>query len=81
VLIDGLNSSYSINLSNLSPNSLYFYPDPTIIGSTGEVLTFTVDDSYLKKNFSSGEASNQPSTSQYDTKYYGYVSKIEPNFQ
>lgn len=81
VLIDGLNSSYSFNLSNLSPNSLYFFPDPNISGRNGDVLTFVVDDYYLKRNFSSGNAANQPTTSQFDTKYNGYVSKIEPNTQ
>lgn len=81
VLIDGLNSSYSFNLSTLSPNSLYFFPDPNTSGQNGDVLTFVVDDSYLKRNFSSGNAANQPSTSQFDTKYNGYISKIEPNVQ
>lgn len=81
VLVDGVNSSYTFNQDALLPNSLYFFPDPSKIGNNGDILTFTVDDSYLKKNFSSGSANNQPTSSQYDTKYFGYVSKIEPNFE
>jgi len=38
-----------------------------------------VDDSFLKRNYSSGNAVNEPYSNQYDTKYYGYVSKIDPN--
>jgi hypothetical protein len=81
VLVDGLNSSFSINLSTISPNSLYFFPDPNVIGVNGDILTFIVDDLHLKNNFSSSNAVNQPSTNQFDTKYNGYVSKIEPNVQ
>jgi len=79
ILVDGKNSSFSFNLDNLTPNTLYYFPDPTLFGTSGEVLTFIVDDSSLKRNYSSGNAVNQPYSSQYDTKYYGYVSKIEPN--
>ena len=79
VLVDGINNTFTINHDNLSPNSLYFFPDPKIIGENGEIFTFIVDDSYLKRNMSSGNANKQPTSSQYDTKYYGYVSKIEPN--
>lgn len=81
VLVDGLNNSFKINYENLSPNQLYIFPDPSITGNNGNILTFTVDDSFLKRNFSSGLANNQPTSYQYDTKYYGYVSKIEPSFQ
>jgi hypothetical protein len=81
ILVDGQNSSFSFNLSNLSPSSVYYFPDPNIIGENGEVLTFIVDDSFLKRNYSSGNAANQPKSTQFDTKYYGYVSKIEPSEQ
>lgn len=81
VLIDGKTSSFTFNLSNLSPNSLYYFPDPNIMGDNGDVVTFIVDDSYLKRNYSSGIANNQPKSEPYDTKYYGYVSKIDPNVQ
>lgn len=79
ILVDGILGTYTVNLDNLSPNTIYFYPDPEKIGTNGELLTFTIDDSYLKRNFSSGKASNEPYSNQNDTKYYGYVSKIEPN--
>lgn len=81
VLIDGINSSFKINFDNLQPNSFYLFPDPTITGINGDVLTFVVDDSFLKKNFSSGQANNHPLSYPYDTKYYGYVSKIEPSWK
>ncbi len=81
VLLDGENGTFSYNLSNLEPNKLYYFPDPKILGHNGEVITFIVDDSFLKKHISSGNAVNQPSTSPYDTKYYGYVSQHNPNLQ
>ena len=79
IFIDGKTSSFQINTANLSPNSLYYFPDPSIIGSNGEVLTFIVDDSALKRNYSSGNIANQPYSHPNDTKYYGYVSKIDQN--
>lgn len=79
ILVDGRNSSFTFNLSNLSPNSLYYFPDPNIIGVNGDLLTFIVDDRFLKRNFSSGNAVDQPYSSPTDTKYYGYVSKTEPS--
>lgn len=78
VLVDGVNYSFSINTTNLLPNSLYYFPDPNIFGKNGDVLTFIVDDSHLKRNFSSGKAANQPNSDANDTKYYGYVSKTVP---
>lgn len=81
VLVDGKTRSFSFNISALDPNSLYFFPDPSIFGKNGEVLTFVVDDTFLKKNITSGKAVNQPTSTPYDTKYYGYVSKIDPNDQ
>jgi hypothetical protein len=79
VLVDGSNSSYSINLSNLTPNTVYYFPDPNVCGENGGVLSFTVDESFLKKNYSSGNAVNKPRSSSNDTKYNGYVSKIDQN--
>lgn len=79
ILVDGKNSSFSFNFSNLSANSIYYFPDPNLIGENGDVLIFTVDDSFLKRNYSSGNASNQPYSTPLDTKYNGYVSKIEPS--
>jgi hypothetical protein len=75
VFIDGKNDSFSINVENLSPNSMYYFPDPNIFGSNGEVLTFFVDGEHLKKNASSAEAVNQPISNKADTKYYGYVTE------
>jgi hypothetical protein len=75
VFIDGKNDSFSINVGNLSPNSMYYFPDPNIFGSNGEILTFFVDGEYLKKNASSAEAVNQPISNKADTKYYGYVTE------
>ena len=81
ILVDGITSTYSINFENLAPNSLYYFPDPSIFNDSGNVLTFVVDSSYLKRNITSGNAANQPQSTPQDTKYYGYVSKIEPNVQ
>jgi len=80
VVLDGLQKNFEFNYDNLLPNSLYFFPDPSIIGVNGDVLIFNVDDAYLKKNASSGNAINEPTTSEYDSKYYGYVSKIDLNY-
>lgn len=77
LLLDGVTKSFSINTTNLAPNSLYFFPDPTIGGKNGEVLTFVADDTSLKRNYSSGNAKNKPTSSPNDTKYFGYMSKIE----
>jgi len=81
ILLDGINGSYSFNFDNLTPNTLYYFPDPNILGRNGDVITFVVDDSFLKKHVSSGNAVDQPHSDPYDTKYYGYVSKNDPNTQ
>lgn len=79
ILIDGNTTEFSFNVDNLAPNSLYYFPDPTKIGENGGIMTFIVDDTHLKRNYSSGSATNQPYSTPYDTKYYGYVSKLEHN--
>jgi len=78
LLVDGEKSSFSYNLSNLAPNSLYYFPDPNVVGENGGILSFVVDDSFLKRNSSSDGARNQPYIDGNDSKYYGYVSRIEP---
>lgn len=77
ILVDGNSAGFSFNVDNLAPNSIYYFPDPTKIGENGGIMTFIVDDSHLKRNYSSGSASNQPYSTPDDTKYYGYVSKLE----
>lgn len=80
LILDGINKSFSFNLKNTEPNSLYYFPDPSInSGGNDEVLLFVVDTTYLKNNFSTGIAANQPTSNPNDTKYYGYVSNIDPN--
>jgi hypothetical protein len=74
ILLDGDNRSFSFNLQNIEPNSLYYFPDPSIASGNNDVLSFIVNTSYLKRNFSSGVATNQPNSKSSDTKYYGYVS-------
>lgn len=81
VLLDGINGSYTFNFDNLTPNTLYYFPDPNVLGRNGDVITFVVVDSFLKKHVSSGNAVDQPASTPYDTKYYGYVSKNDPNVQ
>lgn len=80
IFIDGKNSTFSVNLENLQPNMLYYFPDPTIFGSNSEVLTFYVDESFLKRNRSSSESVAQPTTTKIDTKYYGYVTESTDDF-
>jgi hypothetical protein len=80
VLVDGLQKSFSFNTKNLQPNTIYYFPDPYIVGDNGGIITFSADDSFLIKNESSGDASDQPSTSNFDTKYYGYTSKTAPTY-
>jgi hypothetical protein len=79
IILDGVTKSFKFNTDNLTPNSLYYFPDPTIIGENGNILTFEVDTSFLKRNVSSGSAVNQPYSTPYDIKYNGYVSPIDPN--
>lgn len=78
ILVDGDNYSFSVNVDALTENSLYFFPDPTKIGKNGEILTFIVDDSRLKRNYSSGSIANYPYSNKNDLKSYGYNSKIDP---
>jgi len=77
ILVDGENSTYSFNFENLEPNKIYYFPDPAIQGQNGDVLTFTSIDTNLKRGDSSGKAKNQPTSSQTDSKYYGYISQTE----
>jgi hypothetical protein len=81
VVIDGIQKGFEFDKTKLSPNTLYFFPDPHLIGKNGDIIIFTVDDSYLKKNPTSGKAYNEPNSFEYDSKYYGYVSKIDQNSQ
>lgn len=78
VVIDGKNSSYSINFEKLSSGGLFYLPDPDIVASNNEYLTFISDDSALKRNYSSGIAKDEPNSKSFDTKFYGYSSKIDP---
>lgn len=77
ILIDGKNSSFSFNFENLSPNTLYYFPDPSITGENGDVLNFYVDDSFLKRKITSGVARNQPINNDSSNNYYGYSSRKE----
>jgi len=77
VVVDGKTNSFVINHENLQPNSLYYFPDPRITGQNNEVLVFSVDNSFLKRNFSSGNAKNQPLFSKQNNFYNGYTSNIE----
>lgn len=81
ILLDGVNNGYSIDTTKLQPNSLYYFPDPLVSSGDNNFITYIIDDSFLKKGITSGIAKNQPKSSERDTKYYGYVSKIDPNLQ
>jgi len=77
--IDGNTTRYTYNLDRLEPNTIYYFPDPNIRGVNGDVLTFINNDDSVRRNFTSGKATNKPFSKKDDTKYYGYISKIEPN--
>lgn len=77
IIIDGENYSFSPNFENLKPNTIYYFPDPSIRGTNGDVLTFVTNDLNNKRNDSSGNAKNQPTTDKKDSQYYGYISNFE----
>jgi hypothetical protein len=78
--IDGKTLSFSFNTENLEPNTIYYFPDLSIRGDNGDVITFINDNDYVRRNFTSGKSQILPSSKRNDSKYYGYISKIEPNF-
>lgn len=78
--IDGKTLSFSFNTENLEPNTIYYFPDPSIRGDNGDIVTFINDNDYVRRNFTSGKSQILPSSKRNDSKYYGYISKIEPNF-
>jgi hypothetical protein len=75
--IDGDVTRYTFNLDNIEPNTIYYFPDPTIRGINGDILTFVNNDDSIRRNFTSGKSQNKPFSKKDDTKYYGYISKIE----
>jgi hypothetical protein len=77
LFLDGKTSNISINFEKLTPNTIYYFPDPSIHGVNGNVLIFSNDDFNLKRNISSGKAKNQPVSKKEDSKYYGYISQTE----
>lgn len=77
--IDGKNLSFSFNIENLQPNTIYYFPDPSVRGDNGNVITFINDNDYVRRNFTSGKSKILPSSKRNDSKYYGYISKIELN--
>lgn len=83
--IDGGKTSFKFNTENLSPNSIYYFPDPYLYGEDTNIISFTVDDEFLRKNYSNGSAANEPTSYPSDTTFYGYtnnrISHIEQNFE
>lgn len=77
ILIDGDIKAFNFNFEKLKPNTIYYFPDPTIRGENGGILSFINNDHSFKKNFSSGKMKNLPNDNKLDTKYYGYKSQIE----
>jgi hypothetical protein len=77
VLVDGKRNSFHFNFENIEPNTIYYFPDPNIIGRNGDIITFVVDDDELKMNQSSGFAANLPVSKESDSKFYGYSSTTE----
>ncbi len=81
ILVDGNGFDVKVDVTKLEPNKVYYFPDPKVLGDNDAPLIYTIDDGNLKKNYSSGWARNQPKSTQYDTKYYGYASKLEMGTQ
>lgn len=77
ILIDGNQYSFSFNFEKLEPNTIYYFPDPFTRSNNSDILSFTTSDLDLKRNDSSGNAKNQPTSEKNDSKYYGYISNIE----
>ena len=75
VVIDGKNLSFNINSTALEANKIYYFPDPLIHDS--ELITYIIDDEYLKTNFTTGLAKNQPIQTQDGVFYQGYTSQID----
>jgi hypothetical protein len=73
VIIDGKNLSFNINRSALEENKIYYFPDPLVHDS--ELITYSIDGDYLKTNFTSGLAKNQPIQTQDGVFYQGYTSQ------
>lgn len=73
IIIDGKNLSFNINVQALEANKIYYFPDPLVHDS--ELITYTIDGDYLKTNFTSGLAKNQPIQTQDGVFYQGYVSQ------
>jgi hypothetical protein len=77
--IDGKNTSFSFNIANLQPNTIYYFPDPSVRGDNGDIITFINDNDYVRRNFTSGKSKILPISKRNDSKYYGYISKIDLN--
>jgi len=75
VLVDGKNKSFEFNFDKIQPNSIYYFPDPNVFGGNADIVTFYVNDEGLKRNLTSSNAVNQPTSNKNDTKYYGYVTE------
>ncbi len=74
ILLDGERTSFQIDTSKLSPNSLYYFSDPLQSGNS-DFLEIIVDTEGLGKNSTSGIAASEPSISKNDTTFHGYYSE------
>jgi len=74
LLLDGKRTSFQIDASKLSPNSLYYFSNPLQSGNS-EFLEIVVDTEGLGKNSTSGMAVAEPSISKNDTTFHGYYSE------
>jgi hypothetical protein len=81
IVLDGDNKQFTFDKTKLAPNSLYFFPDPNVFGGVSDVVVFQVDDSKLKRNRTSGAATNEPASTPSDTKYYAYTSSNDAAFE
>jgi hypothetical protein len=75
VVIDGKRDFFTINVENLKPNSLYYFPDPLLHGDD-DFLSFIINVDNLVKNQTSGKAASEPIITSSDTLFHGYKSEI-----
>lgn len=74
LLLDGKRQTFTIDSTNLKPNSLYYFPDP-LLTSNENFIEFIIDENGITKNQTSGYAKLEPIITQNDTTFHGYVSE------
>ena len=78
------HKKYSLDATQLQPNTVYAFPDPDIVGNTSynstqdnflAPITYTVDVSWNKRSRSNQFAFGDVLSTSYNQLYYGYESR------